>query len=123
MSVLALALLSASGWSTATATVAGPADSGADAAFPALAADHTDKSYLHLSPTIATGLGIHRNDDRLEVFSSAGALHRIVALRAYLGRVGAVDAASLSERVHGDRERVASVTWSQLLTLRTIRPL
>jgi uncharacterized protein (DUF885 family) len=93
-----------------------------DAAFMALADDYFDNFYFPANPTAATTAGIHRYDAQLEDFSSAGVQRQVKALHGYLQRFQAVDAATLSERVQGDRELLLSSIRSSLLTLQTIRP-
>jgi uncharacterized protein (DUF885 family) len=93
-----------------------------DAAFMALADDYFDNFYFPSNPTAATTAGIHRYDAQLEDFSSDEVQRQVKALHGYLQRFQAVDAATLSERVQGDRELLLASIRSSLLTLQTIRP-
>ncbi|MFI4867012.1 MAG: DUF885 domain-containing protein [Steroidobacterales bacterium] len=99
-----------------------PHSAPADAAAMALADDYFDNFYFPTNPTAATTAGIHRYDERLEDFSSAGVQRQIKALNGFLQRFEALDAATLSERVQGDRELLLTSIRSSLLTLQTIRP-
>src|ERR1700691_6226615 len=100
-----------------------PPDSApADAAAMALADDYFDNYYFPANPTAATTAGIHRYDERLEDFSRAGMQRQIKALNGFRQRFEALDAATLSQRVQGDRELLLSNIRSSLLTLQTIRP-
>src|SRR3984885_6680180 len=107
----------------ATPPNAAPPDSApADAAAMALADDYFDNYYFPANPTAATTAGVHRYDERLEDFSRAGVQRQIKALNGFLQRFEALDAATLSQRVQGDRELLLSSIRSSLLTLQTIRP-
>ena len=94
----------------------------ADTAFMAMADDYFDNFYFPTNPSQATTAGIHRYDDQLEDFSRAGVERQIKALHIYQRHFEAVDAATLSERVQGDRELLLASMRSSLLTLQTIRP-
>jgi uncharacterized protein (DUF885 family) len=93
-----------------------------DAAFMQLADDYIDHFYLPNNPSGATLAGVHRYDGELEDYGRAARERQIRALRSYQRRFEAADAASLSERVAGDRELLLSNARSELLTLQTIRP-
>jgi uncharacterized protein (DUF885 family) len=93
-----------------------------DAALMALADDYLDNFYFPTNPTAATTAGVHRYDAQLEDYSSAEVARQVKALHGYLQRFQAVDAATLSERVRGDRELLLASIRSSLLTLQTIRP-
>ena len=117
--VAALALLLAA---LPAGAAAMPDAAAGDAAFMALADDYLDNFYFPTNPTAATTAGVHRYDAQLEDFSSAGVQRQVKALHGYLQRFQAVDAATLSERVQGDRELLLASIRSSLLTLQTIRP-
>ena len=93
-----------------------------DAALMQLADDYIDHYYFPTNPSAATEAGVHRYDGQLEDYSRAAVGRQIRQLQAYEQRLAAVDPASLSERVAGDRELLLSSVRSELLTLRTIRP-
>ncbi len=94
-----------------------------DAALHVLADDYIDNFYLPTDPAGATSVGVHRYDTELEDFTLAGAARQVGQLRRYLAKVEAIDPATLSEWVRGDRELLISSIRSGLLTLETTRPL
>ncbi len=94
----------------------------ADQAFAHLADQYFDVFYLPNNPTAATSYGIHEYDGKLEDFSRAGIDAEVKALKSWEVRVGAVDPASLSLFVRGDRDLVLNNIRSSLLTLQAIRP-
>jgi len=114
--------LACAAWAGAPADSADSADSAADAALMALADDYFDNYFFPANPTLATTAGIHRYDAQLEDFSRAEVDRQVGVLRGYLRRFQAVDAATLSERVQGDRELLLSSIRASLLTLQTVRP-
>ena len=128
LKILAALLISLGALPATATTIAGAAQPGAaaggsaDAAFMALADDYFDNYYFPANPTAATLAGVHRYDDRLEDYSRAGVDRRVKALRGYEHRLQTVAAATLSERVRGDRALLLSSIRSSLLTLQTIRP-
>ncbi|MBN8736078.1 MAG: DUF885 domain-containing protein [Xanthomonadales bacterium] len=94
----------------------------ADQAFAHLADQYFDTFYLPTNPSAATSYGIHEYDGKLEDFSRAGIDAEVKALESWKARVGAVDPASLSLYVRGDRDLVLNNIRSSLLTLQAIRP-
>lgn len=100
---------------------AAPTDA-ADTAFMQLADRYFDEFYLPTNPSAATSYGIHQFDGKLEDYSRAGIDAQVKSLQAWQARVAAVDPASLSLYVRGDRDLVLDNIRSSLLTLRTIRP-
>jgi uncharacterized protein (DUF885 family) len=101
-----------------------PASSGSpgDAGFMQLADEYIDQFYLPENPTQATALGVHRFDGRLENYGRAAVTDQVRRLKDWERRLVAIDAATLSERVAGDRELLLSNVRSTLLTLQSIRP-
>jgi uncharacterized protein (DUF885 family) len=105
------------------ARAANPADAAAaDQAFANLADQYFDTFYLPTNPSAATSYGVHRYDGKLEDFSRAGIDAEVNALKGWEQRVAAVDPASLSLYVRGDRDLVLNNIRSSLLTLQSIRP-
>ncbi|WHZ18343.1 MAG: putative lipoprotein [Rhodanobacteraceae bacterium] len=94
----------------------------ADQAFARLADQYFDTFYLPTNPSAATSYGIHRYDGRLEDYSRAGIDAEVKALEVWQSRVAAIDPASLSLFVRGDRDLVLNNIRSSLLTLQAIRP-
>jgi len=93
-----------------------------DAKLMALADDYFDSFYFPTNPTTATTDGIHRYDERLEIYTRSGINAQIKTLKAYETRFAAVKPATLSEQLAGDRELLLSNIRSSLLTLQTLRP-
>ena len=117
--VAAWALLFAPLWAGAAV----PADTvAADQAFAKLADQYFDAFYLPTNPSAATSYGFHEYDGKLEDFSRAGIASEVKALKGWEQRVAAVDPASLSLFVRGDRDLVLNSIRSSLLTLQSIRP-
>ena len=105
------------------AGAAKPADTAvADQAFANLADQYFDAFYLPTNPSAATTYGVHKYDGKLEDFSRAGIDAEVKALKGWEQRVAAVDPASLSLYVRGDRDLVLNNIRSSLLTLQSIRP-
>lgn len=98
------------------------ATASADQAFTRLADRYFDEFYLPGNPSAATSYGIHKYDGKLEDYSRAGIESEVKALKAWEQRVAAVDPASLSLYIRGDRDLVLNNIRSALLTLETIRP-
>ena len=117
--VAAWALLFAPLWAGAAV----PADTvAADQAFAKLADQYFDAFYLPTNPSAATSYGVHEYDGKLEDFSRAGIASEVKALKGWEQRIAAVDPASLSLFVRGDRDLVLNSIRSSLLTLQSIRP-
>ena len=105
------------------AGAAKPADTVAsDRAFAQLADQYFDTFYLPTNPSAATSYGVHEYDGKLEDYSRAGIDAEVKALKGWEQRVAAVDPASLSLYVRGDRDLVLNNIRSALLTLQSIRP-
>ena len=110
--VAAWALLFAPLWAGAAV----PADTvAADQAFAKLADQYFDAFYLPTNPSAATSYGVHEYDGKLEDFSRAGIASEVKALKGWEQRVAAVDPASLSLFVRGDRDLVLNSIRSSLL--------
>ncbi|MCC7007698.1 MAG: DUF885 domain-containing protein [Acidobacteria bacterium] len=102
-----------------TATSAGPG--GADSRFISLAREVVD-DYLHRHPTLATDLGIHREDDRLEEYSAAAIQREAAALRGFRSRLEAIDRGALTAPYRLDHEQLAHALDAALLQIEVIRP-
>lgn len=94
----------------------------ADRAFMWLADQYFDTFHLPSNPSAATGYGVHRYDGKLEDYSRTGTDSEMKALRSWEQRIAAVDPASLSLYIRGDRNLVLNNIRSSLLTLQAIRP-
>jgi uncharacterized protein (DUF885 family) len=73
-------------------------------------------------PTLATYLGAHEHDDRLEDYSRQAVAGAAAAARGFRERVAAIDASALSASSQLDREQLLRSIDSRLLTLEVIRP-
>ncbi|HJP98456.1 MAG TPA: DUF885 domain-containing protein [Rhodanobacteraceae bacterium] len=93
----------------------------ADLAFIRLADRYFDEFYLPANPSAATSYGIHKYDGKLETYSRTGLARQVAALEAWEQRVAAIDPASLSLYIRGDRDLVLDNIRSSLLTLQAIR--
>ncbi|HET7220698.1 MAG TPA: DUF885 family protein, partial [Vicinamibacterales bacterium] len=100
---------------------ASPAASSNDAAFTDLARTYLADLYQR-RPTVATFLGIHRFDDRLESYSRQAVQDEAAFARDVRGRVAAIDPATLNPSNQLDREQLLRAIDSRLLTLDVIRP-
>lgn len=98
-----------------------PATPTADAAFTAVSRDYLEDIYRR-QPTLATFLGVHKYDDRLEDYSRQAMTDAVAAARQFRDRVAAIDAASLSSANQLDREQLLHAIDSRILTLDVIRP-
>jgi uncharacterized protein (DUF885 family) len=106
---------------TAAAQAAAPVV-GDDAGLARLADEYVDSYLFPTHPDIATHIGIHSYDDKLEDFSRAGMRREIRTLEGYERRLDAVAPAGLGEHAQGNRALLLSDVRSRLLTLQTIRP-
>lgn len=105
------------------AAAAAPVDTtAADQAFMRLADQYFDTFHLPTKLSAATSYGIHRYDGKLEDYSRTGIDSEVKALRSWEQRIAAVDPASLSLYIRGDRDLVLDNIRSSLLTLQVIRP-
>lgn len=92
-----------------------------DQAFADLAGQVLQDHYRR-HPTTAADLGIHTYDDQLEDNSRESVAAESAALRAFRGRVAAIDPASLSADRQLDREQLVHALDSAILTLDVIKP-
>lgn len=106
----------------AAAATAPVGTAAADHAFMRLADQYFDTFHLPTNPSAATGYGIHRYDGKLEDYSRTGIDSEVKVLRSWERRIAAVDPASLSLYIRGDRNLVLNNIRSSLLTLQAIRP-
>jgi uncharacterized protein (DUF885 family) len=93
----------------------------ADAVFTEASRAYLQDLYRR-QPTLATFLGIHNGDDRLEDYSQQAVMDAIAAARQLRSRVAAVDRTALSPANQLDREQLLHAIDSRLLTLDVIRP-
>jgi uncharacterized protein (DUF885 family) len=122
LGVVVVCTLTGTAVSAQTVATTAPAQSASDQAFTRLADDYFDTYYFPTNPTTATTDGLHAYDGKLEDYSRAAVDASVKSLLQWQTRVAAVDPASLSEYVRGDRELVLNNIHSSLLTLQTIRP-
>jgi uncharacterized protein (DUF885 family) len=92
-----------------------------DAAFASVAHDVLEDQYRR-QPSLATYLGIHKYDDRLEDFSQQAVTDEVAALRQFRTRGSAIAPSTLSAANQLDREALLHAIDSRLLTLEVIRP-
>lgn len=100
-----------------TATPNGPADS----AFKALAREIIE-SHLQRNPSVATDLGVHRYDDRIEDLSSAAIAAASTAMKGFRTRLAAVDTTSLSTGNRADRDLLIGAMDAGILANDVIKP-
>jgi uncharacterized protein (DUF885 family) len=72
-------------------------------------------------PSIAAGNGIHTHDARLDDFSAGGIASEIAWLRAFRGRLDAIDPAPLTPDDRVDRRILQGIVDGWLLDLDTVR--
>ena len=92
-----------------------------DAAFSAAAGEYLEDLYKR-QPTLATYLGIHKFDDRLDDYSRQAVTDAVASARAIRQKVDAIDAATLSPSNQLDREQLLRAIDSRILSLDVIRP-
>jgi len=73
------------------------------------------------NPTLATQLGVHDFDAKLEDFSRSGIEKHIASLKKFEARTVALDPKGLSQMETADREMLLSAIRSELLSLQVIR--
>ena len=98
-----------------------PAKPSGDAAFGEVARAYLEDTYRR-QPSLATLLGVHRYDEKLDDQSRQAVMNEIAAARQFRDRVAAIDAASLSADRQLDREQLLHAIDSRLITLDVIRP-
>lgn len=97
-------------------------DSASDKRFEQLADDYFDTFYFPAYPTIATQLGVHTYDDKIEDYSSSAINQSITHLKAWQEKIQNFNPLDLSESTRADRELVLNNIKAQLLTLEVIKP-
>ena len=105
-----------SGSSTPAASTSGPGD----AAFVKLA-DDILQDYFKEHPTLATDLGVHRYDDRMDDLSQAARAAESTALKARRTALTAIDAATLSPDRQLDLEQLIRAVDAGILSVDVIR--
>ena len=110
--------LAATGCHSRPAEVPGPSE---DALFTDTAHQYLEDLYRR-QPTEATGLGIHKYDDRLEDYSKQAVDDEVASGRAFRQRLVAIDPNKLSAPNQLDRVQLVHEIDSRLLTLEVIRP-
>src|SRR5216683_1635440 len=83
--------------------------------------DFLDQELFPNNPTLATQLGVHDFDAKLEDFSRNGIERHIAGLKKFEARTVALDPKGLSQMETGDREMLLSAIRSELLSLQVIR--
>ncbi len=92
-----------------------------DAALAQLATEILE-DYYRRNPTVATNLGIHKYDTKIEDYSAAAIADDVRGLKAFRARLDAIDATTLSVGVALDRELLVHSLDSELLRKEVIRP-
>ena len=100
-----------------------PADTPAVKSAPAFAAmvDEYLDQFAARNPSIAAGNGIHTHDGKLEDFSSSAIASEIAWLRAFRGRLEALDPAPLTADERVDRRILLGIVDGWLLDLDTVK--
>ena len=83
--------------------------------------DFLDQELFPNNPTLATEIGVHDFDAKLEDFSRNGIAKHIAGLKKFEARTVALDAKGLSQMETADREMLLSAIRSELLSLQVIR--
>ncbi|HMH80610.1 MAG TPA: DUF885 family protein, partial [Candidatus Acidoferrum sp.] len=83
--------------------------------------DFLDQELFPDNPTLATQLGVHDFDAKLEDFSRNGIERHIAGLKKFETRTVALDPKGLSQMETADREMLLSAIRSELLSLQVIR--
>src|SRR5260370_32311138 len=83
--------------------------------------DFLDQELFPNNPTLATQLGVHDFDAKLEDFSRSGIEKHIASLKKFEVRTVALDPKGLSQMETADREMLLSAIRSGLLSLQVIR--
>lgn len=81
-----------------------------------------DHYYFPVHPSLATELGLHQYDTRLEDYSKEGVKQHVVLLKKYAASLSKISEKNLSEQAQGDYELILNTIRSELLTLESIRP-
>jgi len=80
-----------------------------------------DQELFPNNPTLATQLGVHDFDAKVEDFSRSGIEKHIASLKSSKRRTAALDPKGLSQMETADREMLLSAIRSELLSLQVIR--
>jgi hypothetical protein len=83
--------------------------------------DFLDQELFPNNPTLATQLGVHAFDAKLEDFSRSGIEKHVASLKKFEVRTAALDPKGLSQMETADREMLLSAIRSELLSLQVIR--
>jgi uncharacterized protein (DUF885 family) len=94
----------------------------ANASFRALASQYFEQSTFAYSPTLATMMGLHQYDSRLEDYSRASVDAQIVTLHSFESKVEDMPAFQMDQSTQADRQMVLDDIRSKLLTLQVIKP-
>ncbi len=93
----------------------------ANLAFTQLADEYFDTFYFPRHPSVATQLGIHIYDGKLEEYSKSGISREINTLKEFEKKVQAINASQLDTQTQSDCELLLNDIRSQLLSLQKIR--
>jgi uncharacterized protein (DUF885 family) len=83
--------------------------------------DFLDQELFPNNPTLATQLGVHAFDAKLEDLSRSGIEKHIASLKKFEARTVALDPKGLGQMETADREMLLSTIRSELLSLQVIR--
>jgi uncharacterized protein (DUF885 family) len=83
--------------------------------------DFLDQELFPNNPTLATQIGVHDFDAKLEDFSRNGIEKHVASLKKFEARTVALDPKGLSQMETADHEMLLSAIRSELLSLRVIR--
>jgi uncharacterized protein (DUF885 family) len=83
--------------------------------------DFLDQELFPNNPTLATQLGVHAFDAKLEDLSRSGIEKHIASLKKFEARTVALDPKGLGQMETADREMLLSAIRSELLSLQVIR--
>ena len=119
-SILAALLLVVAGCRSSDAPPQQAAAPSGDTTFARVSHEYLEDLYTR-QPTLATFLGIHKYDDRLEDSSRQAITDATAAARQFRDRVAAIDPSSLSSVNQLDREQLLHALDSRILTLDVVR--
>ncbi len=90
-------------------------------AWNSLVDDFLDQELFPDNPTLATQIGVHEHDAKLDDLSRSGIERHIASLKKFEARTVALDSKGLSQIETADREMLISTIRSALLSLELIR--
>jgi Bacterial protein of unknown function (DUF885) len=90
-------------------------------AWNSLVDDFLDQELFPDNPTLATQIGVHEHDAKLDDLSRSGIERHIASLKKFEARTVALDSKGLSQIETADREMLISAIRSALLSLEVIR--